>query len=110
MGNPELSSAVDKRNDIFYLMCVNYAKTTPGAGLIIYIYIYIYIYIHTYIYRIYTKNGAVSKVNKNLFLNLHGHNIHCQMRKLSKFLMYSLETSNVCTLGHTVIKLIPDPV
>jgi hypothetical protein len=33
------------------------------------------------------KNGAVSKVIKNLFLILHGHNIHCQQRKLSTFLM-----------------------
>ena len=33
------------------------------------------------------KNGAVSKVNKNLFLTLHGHNVHRQQRQLSKFLM-----------------------
>jgi hypothetical protein len=47
-------------------------------------------YIHTYVYT-YTghtqKNGAVSKVNKNLCLTLHGHNIHRQRRQLSKFLM-----------------------
>jgi hypothetical protein len=33
------------------------------------------------------KNGAVSKVNKNVCLILHGHNIHRQRRQLSKFLM-----------------------
>jgi hypothetical protein len=27
------------------------------------------------------------KLIKHLFLNLHGQNIHCQLRKLSKFLM-----------------------
>jgi hypothetical protein len=32
------------------------------------------------------KNGAVSNVNKNLFLTPHKHNIHCQQRELSKFL------------------------
>jgi hypothetical protein len=38
-------------------------------------------------YTVYTHtNGAVSKVI-NLFLTLHGHNIHCQQRKLSKFLI-----------------------
>ena len=33
------------------------------------------------------KNGAVSKVNKKLFLTLHGHNVHRQQRQLSMFLM-----------------------
>jgi hypothetical protein len=33
------------------------------------------------------KNGAVSKVDKNLFLTLHGHDIHCQQRELPKFLI-----------------------
>ena len=33
------------------------------------------------------KNGAASKVNKNLFLTLHGHNVHRQQLQLSKFLM-----------------------
>jgi hypothetical protein len=34
------------------------------------------------------KNGAVSKVNKNVFLTLHGHNIHRQRQQLSKFLSW----------------------
>jgi hypothetical protein len=39
-------------------------------------------------YTGYTQNNdAVSKVNKKLFLTLHGHNIHRQERQLSKFLM-----------------------
>ena len=35
------------------------------------------------------KNGAVSfqKLTRNLFLTLHGHNVHRQQRQLSKFLM-----------------------
>jgi hypothetical protein len=33
------------------------------------------------------KNGAVSEVDKKLFLALHWHNIHCQQRELSKFPM-----------------------
>ena len=32
-------------------------------------------------------NGAVSKLTRNLFLNLHGHNIHHQHWPLTKFLM-----------------------
>ena len=32
-------------------------------------------------------NGAVSKVKRNLFLTLHGHNVHRQQRQLSKFRM-----------------------
>jgi hypothetical protein len=34
------------------------------------------------------KNGAVSNVNKNVFLTLHGHNLHRQLRQLSKFLIW----------------------
>jgi hypothetical protein len=34
------------------------------------------------------KNGVISKVTKNAFLTLHWHNIHCQQRELSKFLMH----------------------
>jgi len=33
------------------------------------------------------RNGAVSKVKKNLFLTLHWHNVQRQQRQLSKFLM-----------------------
>jgi hypothetical protein len=33
------------------------------------------------------KNGAVSKVIRNLFLTFHGHNIDRQQRQLSKFLV-----------------------
>jgi hypothetical protein len=33
------------------------------------------------------KNGAVSKDIKHLFPILHGHNIYCQQRELSMFLM-----------------------
>jgi hypothetical protein len=53
------------------------------------------------------KNGAVSKINKNLFLALHGHNIHCQQRKLSKFLMrYQQFASNAyCGATGSVSKM-----
>jgi hypothetical protein len=41
------------------------------------------------VYTGYTqKNGAVSKLTRNLFLTLHGHNVHRQQRQLSKFLMH----------------------
>jgi hypothetical protein len=33
------------------------------------------------------KNCVVSKVDKKLFLTLHGHNIHCQQWELSKYLI-----------------------
>ena len=33
------------------------------------------------------KNGADQKLIRNLLLTLHGHNVHRQQRKLSKFLM-----------------------
>jgi hypothetical protein len=33
------------------------------------------------------KDGAISKLNKNSFNTLQGHNIHCQQRELSKFLI-----------------------
>jgi hypothetical protein len=33
------------------------------------------------------RKGAVSKVNKKLFLTLHRHNVHRQQGQLSKFLM-----------------------
>jgi hypothetical protein len=46
----------------------------------------IHTYIHTYTGHTKT-NGAVSEVNKNVFLILRGHNLHCQQQKLSKFLM-----------------------
>jgi G:T-mismatch repair DNA endonuclease (very short patch repair protein) len=49
------------------------------------IYVYMHIYMHFYAGHT-QKNGAVSKVNKNVFLTLHGHNIHRQRRQLSKFL------------------------
>ena len=43
-------------------------------------------------------NGAVSKVNKNLFLTLHGHNVHRQQRQLSKFLMRYQQFARSCLL------------
>jgi hypothetical protein len=48
------------------------------------------------------KNGEVSKVTLHLqiqlFLTPHGHNIHCQQRELSKFLMrYQQFASHACS-------------
>ena len=57
-------------------LCQNVTAKLPTSNLQI------------YIYTGYTqKNGAVSKVNKKLFLTLHGHNVHHLQRQLSKFLM-----------------------
>jgi hypothetical protein len=43
---------------------------------------------HTHTHTGHTqKNGAVSKVDNNLFLTLHGHSIHCQQRELYTFLL-----------------------
>ena len=36
---------------------------------------------------IYKRMGQFQKLTRNLFLTLHGHNLHCQQRQLSKFLM-----------------------
>jgi len=51
---------------------------------------YIYIYIYTgyiYIQDIHKRMVLFQKLTRNLFLNLHGHNVHRQQRQLSKFLM-----------------------
>ena len=47
---------------------------------------YIYIYIYIYIQGIHKRMVRFEKVTRNLFLTLHGHNVHRQQRKLSKFL------------------------
>ena len=36
---------------------------------------------------IHKKMVRFQKVTRNLFLNLHGHNVHRQQRQMSKFLM-----------------------
>ena len=40
-----------------------------------------------YIESVYKRIVRFQKLIRNLFLTLHGHNIHRQQRKLSKFLM-----------------------
>ena len=47
----------------------------------------IYIYIYIYIQGIHKRMVRFQKVTRNLFLTLHGHSVHRQQRKLSKFLM-----------------------
>ena len=39
------------------------------------------------LYRVYTWMVRFQKLTRNLFLTLHGHNVHRQQRHLSKFLM-----------------------
>jgi hypothetical protein len=53
------------------------------------------------------KNGAVSKVNKNVFLTLHGHNIHRKRRQLSKFLIryQQLASHAYCVAAGPVSKM-----
>jgi hypothetical protein len=36
---------------------------------------------------VHKKNVQFQKLTRNLFLNLHGHNVHRQQRQLSKFLV-----------------------
>ena len=54
-------------------------------------------------------NGAVSKVNKKLFLSLHGQNVHCQQRQLSKFRMryQQLAFHAYCRAAGSVYKMAP---
>ena len=52
----------------------------------LYIYIYIYIYTHTHTQDIHKRMVRFQKLTRNLFLTLHGHNLHRQQRQLSKFL------------------------
>ena len=51
------------------------------------------------------------KVRRNLFLTLHGHNVHSQRRQLSKFLMrYQQVASHVyCGAAGPVSKMAPRP-
>jgi len=50
---------------------------------------YIYIYTHTYTHTqgIHKRMVRFQKLTLNLFLTLHGHNVHRQQQQLSKFLM-----------------------
>ena len=63
-------------------------------------YVYIYIYIHTYMIHIYIRTYIhtyvqcvqkrmvqFQKLIRNLFLTLHGQNVHRQQRQLSQFRM-----------------------
>jgi hypothetical protein len=58
------------------------------------------------------KNGAVSEVDKNEFLSLHGHNLHCQQRELSKFLMryQQFAPHAYCGAAGPVSKRCPDVI
>ena len=46
-----------------------------------------YIYIYIYTQDIHKRMVRFQNLTRNLFLTLHGHNIHRQQRQLSKFLM-----------------------
>jgi len=72
----ELELKLIHNNITFSLDCVNIKK-----------YIYIYIYIHIYIQGIHKIMVRLQKLTRNLFLTLHGHNVHRQQQQLSKFLM-----------------------
>ena len=39
------------------------------------------------------------KLTRNVFLNLHGHNVHRQQRQLSKFLMRYQQLTHTCHCG-----------
>ena len=42
---------------------------------------------YIYIQGTHKRMVRFQKLTRNLFLTLHGHNVHCQQRQLSKFLM-----------------------
>ena len=54
------------------------------------------------------------KLTRNLFLTLHGHNLHCQQRQLSKFLMRYQQSQSFSStaLGRTCCKRrqLPSPL
>jgi hypothetical protein len=52
------------------------------------------------------KNGAVSEVINNLFLILHGHNIHYQQRQLSQFLMRYQQFASHAYCGSSIPRTI----
>ena len=72
-----------------------------------YIYIYIHIYINTQ--GVYKRMLQFQKLTINLFLVLHGHNVHRQQRQLSKFLMrYQQFASHAyCGAAGPVSKMAP---
>ena len=45
------------------------------------------VYIYIYTQGVYKRMVRFQKLIRNLLLTLHGHNVHRQQRKLSKFLM-----------------------
>jgi hypothetical protein len=65
---------------------------------------YCYKYPHNgmdYIYRVFTNNYQSQKLTRNLFLTLHGHNIHRQQRQLSKFLLRYQQLASHAYCGAT---------
>jgi hypothetical protein len=78
-----------------------FSKTLDTMGRMLCMFIYFLYIMHLLYYVLYTlhtqNNGAVSEVETNIFLTLHGHNMHCRQRKLSKFLTrYQQKTLFLC--------------
>ena len=48
---------------------------------------YVCLYKYKYIQGVYKRMVRFQKLTRNLFLTLHGQNVHRQQRQLSKFLM-----------------------
>ena len=52
----------------------------------------------TFIQSIHRRTVLFQKLTRNLFLTLHGHNVHRQQRQLSKFLMRYQQFARSCLL------------
>ena len=63
-------------------------------------------HIYIYIYRMFTKEWWFQKLTRNLFLTLHGQNVHRQQRQLSKFRMryqqFAFQEKAFCVLRFEV--------
>ena len=86
----DLTQSLTIHTEIYYISvkCNNTDKTLHLYAIIKYlIYIYIHTHTHTHIRGRHKRMVRFQKLTRNLFLTLHGHNVHRQQRQLSKFLM-----------------------
>ena len=60
---------------------------------------------HTHIQCDYKWMVQLQKLKRNLFLNLHGHNVHRQQRQLSKFLMRYQQFAFHAYCGAAMVRL-----
>jgi hypothetical protein len=63
------------------VLCVNSMFTIKSVALML-------LFFHSVNTKYSQKMAQIQKLTRNLFLTLHGHNVHCQQRQLSKFLVH----------------------